>query len=184
MAAWCAMVRADDEHPENHNALLLGQDSKLMACSREGIWAMEEREVILLQIIRKDLLRFYAHLSRFEGDDMATSFRNEYLLHNLMQLSNSGDKQALKSVLDAIAKPIIDLTLRNYAVPKEEHMSEEQKQIDAQLRVLQLAFEQDQIQHREMEEKMEEKNRLQEARNMAILLDLRRTLINTSGVAS
>lgn len=173
MAAWCAMVRADDEHPENHNALLLGQDSKLMACSREGIWAMEEREDILLQIIREDLLRFYRHLSRFEGDDAATSFRNEYLLHHLMQLSNSGDKHALKSVLDAIAKPIIDLTLRNYAVPKEEHMSEEQKKIDAQLQVLQLAFEQDQVHHRE-----------KEARNMAILLDLRRTLINTSGQAS
>jgi hypothetical protein len=167
MAVWCALVRGDEEHPENHNALLLAPDSVMMACSRNGNWSMEEREKILLEIVRNDMLRFYNHLSRYEGNEAAMTFRNEYLLHHLMNQSNSGEAKALDNVIKAIAKPIIDLTVKNYAVPKEEDMTPEQKQIDIQLKEMQAAFEQDQLINRE-----------REARNMALLLGLRRNLIN------
>lgn len=118
MADWCAMVRADEEHPENHNALLLERGQSQMACNRDGKWTMDETEKVLLELSRCDMLRFYNHLSRYEQDPVLQAFRNEYLLHNLMTRSNGNDILALKPVLDAISKPLIELTQKLYATPK------------------------------------------------------------------
>lgn len=121
MANWCALLRADEDHPENHNALLLTADSKEMACCREGRWAWEETDKILLEISRTDLMRLYTHLGRYDSNVATQAFRNEYLLHDLMTLSNTGSADALKPFMQAIAQPIIALTQRFYATTVTEN---------------------------------------------------------------
>lgn len=81
MAKWCASVRADDDHPENHNALLMSEDSKHMACNRNGHWALDDRDKVLQELSRADMLRYYNHLSRYENDDEAMAFRNDFVMN-------------------------------------------------------------------------------------------------------
>lgn len=115
MGNWCAMLRADENHPENHNALLLTADSKEMACCREGKWQWEATDKILLEISRTDMMRLYTHLGRYDQNVTAQAFRHEYLLHDLMARSNTGSADDLKPFMHALAQPIIALTQKFYA---------------------------------------------------------------------
>lgn len=87
IALWCELTRADEAHPENHNALLQSEDSSHMTCCRGGTWVVEEKDKILLELARSDLKRFYNLLGRLEEDHEAKNFRLEYILHNLLQQS-------------------------------------------------------------------------------------------------
>lgn len=126
LADWCAILRADEEHPENHNALLLAADSKEMACCRDGTWSWDEREKTLLEITRCDLMRLYTHLGQYDSNAHVQDFRQEYILHDLMTKSNTGCESDLKPVMDAIARPIIELTQKFYATTVEDvHLNED-----------------------------------------------------------
>lgn len=137
LADWCALVRADESHPENHNALLLERNQSQMACNRDGKWTMDDTDKVLLELSRCDMMRFYNQLGRYESDAVLQSFRNEYLLHNLMTKSNSGDTLGLKPLMDAISKPLIELTQKLYAVPEASTMTDEQRHIETGLKRLQ-----------------------------------------------
>ena len=115
LSNWCALLRADEEHPENHNALLLAADSPEMACCRKGKWAFEATDKILLEISRTDMMRLYTHLGRYDQNATAQAFRHEYLLHDLMASSNADSIVNLKPFMEAVAQPIIDLTQKFYA---------------------------------------------------------------------
>ena len=127
MENWCAMLRADEDHPENHNALLLAADSTEMACCRDGEWSWGDRDKTLLEISRSDMNRLYTHLGRYEQNPRVQTFRNEYVLHDLMAQNLAGNE--LKEVMDAVAKPIIALTQKFYTQPTEDHMTEHQRSI-------------------------------------------------------
>ena len=134
MADWCALLRADESHPENHNALLLAADSKEMACCRAGIWSWDETEKILLEISRSDITRLYNHLGRYEQDAAAQEFRQEYLVHDLMtRASNSDVEKTLKPIMDAIAKPIIALTQKFYATTIEDSKDTEDVELQQEI---------------------------------------------------
>lgn len=165
MAEWCALVRADEEHPENHNALLLERGQGQMACNRDGKWTMDDTEKVLLELSRYDMLRLYNHLRKYEEDTVLQAFRNEYLLHNLMTRSNGDDMLALKPVLDAISKPLIELTQRLYATPKESSMTEEQIGLEADLREMQALAEQKRAAFKH-----------EDARMMSLIMSMRRRL--------
>lgn len=112
-ARWCEILRADDQHPENHNVLLVDMDAKDAVMCDEGKWKTMERDEILLHLARKDTTSLYNLLERF-GDE-ASEFRFDYLLHDIMVKVANGDKAALKSVMTAMAEPLVDLTKRLYA---------------------------------------------------------------------
>lgn len=122
LEAWCALLRADEEHPENHNALLLGADSKRMACCRGGKWCWGDTEETLLEISRNDINRLYTHLGRYDQNQRVQDFRNEYLVHDVMARATSGMDQSLKPIMNAVALPIIALTQKFYACTVEEDM--------------------------------------------------------------
>lgn len=115
MRRWCEILRADEEHPENHNVLLLDLNDKNAALCDEGQWKMQDRDTTLFQMACKDATALYNLLARF-GDE-ASEFRFEYLLHDVMAKAASLDKIGLKAVTDAIAEPIVALTKRLYAKP-------------------------------------------------------------------
>ncbi len=136
MEGWCALVRADEEHPENHNALLLAADSKEMACCRKGKWSWDERDKTLLEITRYDMMRLYSHLGRYDKNPRVQEFRNEYIMHDLMTKSNNGQELELKSMMDAIAKPIIELTQKYYATTVDD-LSEDDLELQEDIATLQ-----------------------------------------------
>ena len=115
MRRWCEILRADDEHPENHNVLLLDLNAKDAALCDEGQWKMQDRETTLFQVACKDATALYNLLARF-GDE-AREVRFEYLLHDVMAKAASLDKLGLKTLMDALAEPIVALTKRLYAKP-------------------------------------------------------------------
>lgn len=129
LANWCALLRADEDHPENHNALLLSADSKEMACCRKGRWAWEATEKLLLEISRTDMMRLYTHLGRYDQNPAAQEFRHEFLLHDMMTKSNSNQVAELNPVMEAIAKPIIALTQKFYSTTVQEDMDPEEVQL-------------------------------------------------------
>ena len=165
MAEWCAMVRADKEHPENHNALLLERGQGQMACNRDGKWTMDETEKVLLELCRYDMLRLYNHLQKYEEDAVLQAFRNEYLLYNLMTKSNGEDMLALKPVLDAISKPLVELTQKLYATPEESKITKEQISIEADLQEMQALAEQKRAAFKD-----------EDARMRSLILSMRRKL--------
>lgn len=172
MAAWCAMLRADENHPENHNALLLAADSKEMACCRDGKWTWDETNKTLLEISRSDMNRLYTHLGRYDQNEKVQTFRHEYLVHDLMTTANSDTLQLLKPVLDAVAQPIIALTNKFYAMPEEQNMTP--KQLALQSTILQLK--------KQLEEQRSTFEDF-EAKQMSTLLDLQRQLAVESGMS-
>lgn len=115
MQRWCEILRADDEHPENHNVLLLDLNAESAAMCDEGQWKMQDRDTTLFQMACKDATALYSLLARF-GDE-AREFRFEYLLHDVMAKAASLDKTGLRSIMDAMAEPIVALTKRLYAKP-------------------------------------------------------------------
>lgn len=121
-ASWCKLLRADEQHPENHNALLLNKDSELMACCRDGNWTMDDRKKILMELLSHDVSRFYNYLGHWEHDVQAKTFRNEYLLHNIMNKTIDGDLKALQPVMDAISEPIVNLTNKFYVEPSQPNL--------------------------------------------------------------
>ena len=129
LANWCALLRTDEDHPENHNALLLSADSKEMACCRKGRWAWEATEKLLLEISRTDMMRLYTHLGRYDQNQAAQEFRHEFLLHDMMTKSNTGQVAELNPVMAAIAKPIIALTQKFYSTTVQEDMDPEEVQL-------------------------------------------------------
>ena len=122
LEAWCALLRADEEHPENHNALLLGTESEMMACCRGGKWCWGDTEQTLLEISRNDMNRLYTHLGRYDQNQRVQDFRNEYLVHDVMARATSGMDESLKPIMNAVALPIIALTQKFYACTVEENM--------------------------------------------------------------
>lgn len=165
LADWCALLRTDEEHPENHNALLLAADSDSMACCRGGQWAVASRNVVLLELLRHDMARLYSQLSRFEGDADTASFRNEYLLHGLMTQDNSGDRAGLQKIMDAIARPIIELTHKFYLTVSEDDLPPK------------LVIQQQKIdQFRERIAKHRAEFEKHEAAELAFLLDMQRDM--------
>lgn len=129
LANWCALLRTDEDHPENHNALLLSADSKEMACCRKGRWAWEATEKLLLEISRTDMMRLYTHLGRYDQNPRAQEFRHEFLLHDMMTKSNTDQIGDLNPVMQAIAKPIIALTQKFYSTTVQEDMDPEDVQL-------------------------------------------------------
>ena len=127
MGNWCALLRADEDHPENHNALLLAADSTEMACCRNGEWSWGDRDKTLLEISRSDINRLYTHLGRYDQNPRVQTFRNEYVLHDLMAQNIAGNE--LQNVMDAVAKPIIALTQKFYSQPAEDEMTDRQRGI-------------------------------------------------------
>ncbi len=123
-ATWCKLLRADDAQPQNHNALLLQEDSEHMACCRDGLWCMDDRQKVLMELLSHDVSRFYTYLGRWENDATAKSFRNEYLLHNIMNKTISGDILGLKPVMDAMSEPLVRLTNRFYVEAKEPEVTQ------------------------------------------------------------
>lgn len=122
MRRWCEILRADDEHPENHNVLLLDANKSAFLCD-EGQWKMQDRDATLFQMACKDATALYNLLARF-GDE-AREFRFEYLLHDVMAKAASLDKLGLKLIMDAMAEPIIALTKRLYAKPGKAENSKD-----------------------------------------------------------
>lgn len=133
MANWCALLRTDEDHPENHNALLLSVDSKEMACCRKGRWAWEATDKILLEISRTDMMRLYTHLGRYDQNPTAQEFRHDFLLHDMMTKSNTGQIGELNPVMEAIAKPIIALTQKFYSTTIQEDMDPEDMQLTKEI---------------------------------------------------
>lgn len=129
LGAWCALLRADEDHPENHNALLLTAESKEMACCRGGKWCLGDTEETLLEISRNDMNRLYTHLGRYDQNQRVQDFRNEYLVHDVMARATSGLDQSLKPIMDAVALPIIALTKKFYACTVEEAMDPKVREI-------------------------------------------------------
>lgn len=129
LGAWCALLRADEEHPENHNALLLAADSKEMACCKGGKWCWGDTEKTLLEISRNDINRLYTHLGRYDQNQRVQDFRNEYLIHDVMPRATSGLDQSLRSIMNAVALPIIALTQKLYACTVEEDISPTAKEL-------------------------------------------------------
>lgn len=136
LGAWCALLRADEEHPENHNALLLTADSKEMACCRGGKWSWGDTEKTLLEISRTDMARLHTHLNRYDQNQRVQDFRNEYLVHDVMAKATSGMDLSLKPIMDAVALPIIELTQKFYSCTKEQDMSSEDRELHRQIAVL------------------------------------------------
>lgn len=169
LADYCAMIRADVDHAENHNALLLNAESKEMACHRGGKWSWDNKDKALLEILRCDMMRLYNQLARFESDDAAQHFRNEYLLHNLMLKSNCDDTEALRPFLGAIAKPIIELTQKCYVQTEESSMCPEEIQLHKDIQTLQQSM----IDARDSLEQ-------QQAVQRAALLSMQKTLASFS----
>ena len=138
LALWCELTRADEAHPENHNALLQSEDSSHMTCCRGGTWVVEEKDKILLELARCDVTRFYNLLGRLE-DDEAKNFRLEYVLHNVMSKchNGTGDAFEMRSIMQAIAKPIMKLTNKYYVEPAEtEPMSTQQVELRNQIDIM------------------------------------------------
>lgn len=135
-AKWCQILRADDEHPENHNVLLVDMDAKHAAMCDDGKWKMQKREDALLQLVGTDATSLYNMLARF-GDE-AREFRFEYLLHDIMAKAASLDKTALKPVMTALAEPLVTMTQRLYAQAGEtsigNHKSKALEQMKEEMR--------------------------------------------------
>lgn len=172
MGGWCALLRADEEHPENHNALLLNADSKEMACCKAGNWSWGETSKMLLEILRADIIRLYTHLGRYDQLAEVQAFRNEYILHELMVKDNTGDKTHLQPMLDAIAEPIIALTRKFYAHQESVDMTPEQVAITAMLKQMQDKIALKRQRHKEQCAQYEQ----EEAEDIAVLLNLQRVL--------
>ena len=119
-ATWRALLRADEHHPENHNALLLALDSKEMACCRGGKWCWGETEATLLEISRNDMNRLHTHLGRYDQDPNVQTYRNEYLFHDIMTKATTCDTKMLKPIMSAIAGPIMELTQKYHACTVED----------------------------------------------------------------
>lgn len=126
-ATWCEILRADETQPQNHNALLLQPDSEHMACCRDGLWCMDDRQKVLMELLSHDVSKFYTYLGRWDEDSVAKTFRYEYLLHNIMSKTINGDTLGLKPIMDAISKPIVKLTNKFYVEAKEAHSSQSQE---------------------------------------------------------
>lgn len=172
-AAWCKLLRADEEHPENHNALLLDKDSELMACCRDGNWTMDNREKILVELLSHDVSRFYDYLGNWEHDTQAKSFRNEYLLHNIMNKTIQRDLKALQPVMDAISEPIVSLTNKFYVEPSEPNL-EFPEYIKLQGQVEALADNRNKLQFQLAEQTANMERQL--AQQNAIILSMRQDL--------
>lgn len=118
------------------------------------------------------MARLYSQLSRFEGDADTASFRNEYLLHGLMTQDNSGDRAGLQKVMDAIARPIIELTHKFYLTVSQDDLPPalipQQRQID-QLRETIAG-------HRADFEKHQADFEKREAAPVAILMNMQRNM--------
>lgn len=120
-ADWCAILRGDEGNPHNHNVLCLNSDSKEMAVCRKDGWIVDDKSVIMKEILGSDASRLYSAIgSRQEGSSQAQSFKYEYLLHQVMaSICNDCNDPSLKPIFEAMAEPIIQLTQKFYveAVP-------------------------------------------------------------------
>lgn len=169
---WCALLRADEDHPENHNALLLNADSKEMACCKAGEWSWGETSKMLLEILRADISRLYTHLGRYDQEADVQAFRNDYVLHGLMTKDISGDREHFQPMLDAIAQPIIALTKKFYAHYEQIDMTPEQLAVVATIKQMQ----QDIVLERANHEQQCARYEKMEAERIARLLNLQRQL--------
>ncbi len=174
MGNWCALLRADENHPENHNALLLAADSTEMACCRDGEWSWGDREQTLLEISRVDMNRLYTHLGRYDQNPCVQSFRNEYVLHDLMAQNIAGNQ--LKQVMDAVAKPIIALTQKFYCQPAEDKMTEDQRGIQNIIEQMKQDLLKSRAKHEEQLKNLTVEWEEHEARQIAALFQLQRRL--------
>lgn len=136
-ARWCALVRAD-ENAGNHNALLREKNDEQMLCCRQGRWTLDDRQSVMLELLRHDCTRLYNSLGRLENDEQASQFRIEYLLHNVMVNASQDNTSNLKLVMDAMAEPLIELTNKLYVEPVTDTPTledlEDQDQFEALLR--------------------------------------------------
>lgn len=172
LALWCELTRADEAHPENHNALLQSEDSSHMTCCRGGTWVVEEKDKILLELARCDVTRFYNLLGRLE-DDEAKNFRLEYVLHNVMSKchNGTGDAFEMRSIMQAIAKPIMKLTNKYYVEPAEtEPMSTQQVELRNQIDIMEESLTKERLLREQFE-----------AERRAAILAMRRNLSATVG---
>lgn len=95
-----------------------------MACCRDGLWCMDDRQKVLMELLSHDVSRFYTYLGRWENDAAAKTFRNEYLLHDFMNKTINGDTLGLKPVMDAISGPLVTLTNKFYVEAKEPEVTQ------------------------------------------------------------
>lgn len=166
---WCALLRADEHHPENHNALLLAVDSKEMACCRGGKWCWGDTEAILLEISRNDMNRLHTHLGRYDQNSNVQDYRNEYLVHDVMTRATTGDTKLLKPIMSAIARPIIEMTQKYYACTVEDNTPPEIQSLKARIDTME-----DNLRERQAEyDKML-------AKDQAVILEMRRDLSQLS----
>ena len=122
-ADWCAILRGDEGNPHNHNVLCLNSDSKEMAVCRKDGWIVDDKSVVMKEILGSDASRLYSAIgSRQEGSSQAQSFKYEYLLHQIMaSICNDCNDPSLKPIFEAMAKPIIELTQKFYVEAVPDH---------------------------------------------------------------
>lgn len=163
---WCTLLRADDQ-PQNHNVLMINTDSKEIALCREGGWTVGDRNVVLREVLGQDASKLYGAIgSRLDQNQDAMNFRNDYLLHDVMNaINNDCSGASLRPLLDALAVSIICLTRRFYVETKPEQRTPEHIAIEEALQCLQ------DIEHEE-----EQRFRQAQAKRNEKILDLRRNL--------
>ena len=153
-----------------------------MTCCRGGTWVVEEKDKILLELARCDvtlgvdfiiiIIGFYNLLGRLE-DDEAKNFRLEYVLHNVMSKchNGTGDAFEMRSIMQAIAKPIMKLTNKYYVEPAEtEPMSTQQVELRNQIDIMEESLTKERLLREQFE-----------AERRAAILAMRRNLSATVG---
>ena len=126
-AKWCAATRADEGLPCNHNALLRAIDDNEMKHFSNGLWATDTRENVLLRLITADKERMSEELERFEDPfrppepgslaQMACDFRLHFLTATVNQALLARNMTVLKPIMDAMARPLVELTNKFYTEP-------------------------------------------------------------------
>lgn len=167
LGKWCALLRADENHPANHNALLLNTESKHMYLCRQDIgWTIGDRKQIMEELLGHDVLRLYNTIgSKFENNPDAMRFKNQYLLHGVMAMINSGDKVGMQPAMKALAEPIVKLTNEVYAEVQAEERTPAYMEMEEILKSMQKA-----------QQDLEDYVRLQRAVQNENMIKLRRTM--------